>query len=269
MARASVIALLKKRSKQQGVITEGPTPLYYQLYSLMKEQIVDGTISYGAQLPTEQELGDAFGLSRITVKRAMDELASEKLVERRRGRGTSVTYKYKPKPVKAPLVGMLESIETMGRHTVSNILDIAELPPPAEIREELGLANEETACRMLRVRLTEDEKVPFAYYISWTLAPKKLFSEAALKQHTRVELLRKSGVYLSKIDQLLSAEPAKAEVARELNMREGDPLLVLVRRSYDTAGKLIDILHGSYNPAIFQYQMTMSLDEEKPEAAEE
>ncbi len=267
MARASVISLLKKRSKQ-GLVSESPTPLYYQLYSLLKEQIVDGTIGYGSQLPTEQELGDAFGLSRITVKRAMDELAAENLVERRRGRGTSVTYKYKPKPVKAPLVGMLESIETMGRHTLTRTLDIAETIPPAEIRQELGLEEDAVACRLLRVRLTEDEKLPFAYYVSWTLAPASCFSEAALKKSTRVEILRNSGVSISRIDQLLSAETADATVARELNLKIGDPLLILVRRSYDNDGKLIDILRGSYNPAIFQYQMSMSLNDEGQEESE-
>lgn len=264
MARASVISLLKKQNKQQGLVSEGPTPLYYQLYILLKDQIIDGTISFGSQLPTEQELGEAFGLSRITVKRAMDELAAEKLVERRRGRGTSVIYKYKPKPVQAPLVGMLESIETMGRHTLSTTLDISEMVPPAEVREELGLADDETACRLLRVRMTEDEKTPFAYYVSWTLVPKSRFTEAALKKFTRVEILRKSGIHLSRIDQLLSAEAARPEVARELNLREGEPLLVLVRRSYDSEGRLVDILRGSYNPAIFQYQMTMSVSDEVP-----
>lgn len=262
MTKTSIIATLKQYGSQQELTWEGPTPLYHQLYSLLKEQIIDGTISYGSQLPTEQELGETFGLSRITVKRAMDELSVEKLVERRRGRGTTVTYKYKPKPVKAPLVGMLENIETMGRHTLTRLLDIAEAIPPAEIREELGLQDGQTACRLVRVRLTEDEHLPFAYYFSWTLTPISTFSEEALKHNTRIELLRQNGIVLSRIDQLISAEPATSDVARELDLRENSPLLVLARRSYDKNGKLVDMLHCRYNPAIFQYQMSMELNEE-------
>ncbi len=262
MVRASVIALLKKQSEQQGLIEEGPTPLYYQLYTLLKDQIIDGTISYGSQLPTEQELGEAFGLSRITVKRAMDELAAEDLVERRRGRGTSVIYKYKPEPVKAPLVGMLENIATMRRHTLTRLIDLSEIIPPAKIKEELGLRDNQAICRMIRVRLTEDEHKPFAYYVSWTKAPIECFSEEALEKKTRIELMREWGISLSRIDQLLSAEAARPEISRELNLKADAPLLVLVRRSYDTDGKLVDILHGSYNPAIFQYQMSTSLNDE-------
>lgn len=263
MARASIIASLKQTKKQKNINWDGPTPLYHQLYSLLKEQIIDGTISYGAHLPTEQELGEAFGLSRITVKRAMDELSAEKLVERRRGRGTTVTYKYKPKPVKAPLVEMLENIETMSRHTLTKKLDIAQAIPPAAVREELGLETSATACKLTRVRLTEDEKVPFAYYLSWTNTPIKTFSDNALKNHTRIELLRRQGINLSRIDQLISAEPADADVARELNLHENSPILVLTRRSYDTDGKLVDLLYCKYNPAIFQYQMSMELGEVK------
>ena len=96
-----------------------PTPLYFRLYTLLKNAILDGTIENGAQMPTEQQLADNFGVSRITAKRAMDELASEQLVERHRGKGTHVTYEYSPQPVKAPLVGMLQEIESMARHSLS------------------------------------------------------------------------------------------------------------------------------------------------------
>ena len=73
-------------------------PLYFQLYSLLKQAILNGTVACGTQMPTEQQLAEAFGVSRITAKRAMDELAAETLVERRRGKGTHVIYEYAPKP---------------------------------------------------------------------------------------------------------------------------------------------------------------------------
>ena len=56
---------------------EAPTPLYYQLYRALKDAILSGAIAHGAQMPTEQQLADACGVSRITAKRAMDELAGE------------------------------------------------------------------------------------------------------------------------------------------------------------------------------------------------
>lgn len=262
MAKDKLMTLLKNQSQQQGLIEDGPTPLYYQLYTLLKTQIIDGTITYGSKLPTEQELGEEFELSRITVKRAMDELASENMVERRRGRGTTVIYKYKPEPVRAPLVGMLENIETMRRHTSTRLIDIAELIPPAQIKEELNLGDNEAICRMIRVRLTESDEKPFAYYVNWTKVPIEGFTEEALNTKARIEIMKDWGINLSRIDQTISAEITKPEVSKELGLKPESPLLVLVRRSYDTDGNLVDILHSSYNPAIFQYQMSTSLTED-------
>ena len=92
---------------------EAPTPLYFQLYTLLKESVLNGTFGNGMQMPTEQQLAEAFGVSRITAKRAMDELAVEDLVQRRRGKGTHVTYDYTPTPVSAPLLGLLLEIERL------------------------------------------------------------------------------------------------------------------------------------------------------------
>ena len=96
-----------------------PTPLYHQLFSILKARIVDGTLSLGLRLPPEERLADLFKVSRITAKRAMDDLADEGLVERRRGRGTHVIYQYSPKPVHAPLTGMLLEIQSMARNSTA------------------------------------------------------------------------------------------------------------------------------------------------------
>ena len=103
---------------------EVPTPLYYQMYTLLKNRVLDGSINHGTQMPTEQQLAEAFDVSRITAKRAMDELAAEELVERRRGKGTHVTHHYAPEPVQAPLTGMLEKLASMGRDTKIKVLDV-------------------------------------------------------------------------------------------------------------------------------------------------
>lgn len=236
-----------------------PMPLYYQLYTLLKDQILDGTIGYGAKLPTEQQLGDVFGLSRITVKRAMDDLAADELVERRRGRGTSVIHQYKPKAMSAPLVEMLEGIENMGRNTKARVLNLTDKLPPAEIREQFGLEVNSKLCYLSRVRLSEKDRTPFAYYESWTKAPVGCFTKAALRNATRIELLRKHDINLSRIDQFLSASAASPTVAEELKLKPKAPLLVLVRQSFDAEGKLVDILQGNYNPDMFQYQMSTQL----------
>ena len=113
---------LFSKQAREGLSKESPTPLYYQLYSLLKGLILNGTLPLGERMPTEEQLADTFFVSRITAKRAMDELAAENLVERRRGKGTHVIYQYEQRPVKAPLTGMLQEIESMARSSSATVL---------------------------------------------------------------------------------------------------------------------------------------------------
>lgn len=239
-----------------------PTPLYHQMYTLLKSRIMDGTISHGTQMPTEQQLAEMFGVSRITAKRAMDELAAEELVERRRGKGTHVTHHYEPEPVQAPLLGMLEKLASMGRHTRIKVIDVEKVVPPGDIRAELKLAPGEKAHRIIRVRSSEEGE-PFAYYISWTVGIQKGFTKRELEKGVRLDIIRENGLNLTKVDQYLGADKASLEVSRELEMKPGDPTLTLVRHSYTSDDKLVDILYCQYNPKRFQYRMSLSMDEYK------
>ncbi|MEP5567550.1 MAG: GntR family transcriptional regulator [Halioglobus sp.] len=240
---------------------EAPTPLYFRLYSLLRAAIIDGTIAHAAQMPTEQQLSEYFDVSRITAKRAMDELAAERLVERQRGRGTHVIYNYRPQPVKAPLVGMLEEIESMARHSEVNVLECKHLLPPARVRADLGLAQGEKALLLQRVRSRDGQ--PFAYYSSWTAGLAKSVSRRQFSRSTRLEVFRKQGLEITHVTQTITAVAATAELASHLSSNSGEPLLHLLRKSYITAGKneeLVDILEVFYHPDRFQYQMDLQIE---------
>ena len=210
--------------------SEAPTPLYYQMYTLLKNRILDGSIPHGTQMPTEQQLAEAFSVSRITAKRAMDELSNDELVERRRGKGTHVTHHYEPEVVEAPLVGMLEKLTSMGRKTKIKVLDVGELTPPGDIQVDLGLDSGEKAHRVVRVRYSEDG-TPFAHHISWTLGITSGFNERELEKRVRLDILKENGIEVHRIEQYLGASAAPEFVASELGMKEGDAVLTLTRRS--------------------------------------
>lgn len=241
---------------------EAPTPLYFRLYRQLKSAILDGTISRGTQMPTEQQLSDYFGVSRITAKRAMDELAAENLVDRQRGRGSHVTYQYKPRPVKAPLVGMLEEIESMARHSDVEVLECKRMIPPARIRHALGLPEQDKALLLQRVRYRD--KQPFAYYNSWTAGLSRSVSRRQFSRAPRLEIFRKQGLEISHVTQTISAVAATAELARHLNTEPGAPLLSLERESFATVNgeeQLMDVLEIFYHPERFQYRMELQLDQ--------
>jgi GntR family transcriptional regulator len=187
---------------QGGPLTR--VPLYHRLYSVLKGAIIDGTIAYDARMPTEQQLAATFDVSRITAKRAMDDLAAENLIARFRGKGSHVTYRYKPQPVRAPLVAMLEDLIEMGKHSIIRVISVEKVVPPAEIREQLGLSDRDTVHKVVRVLSNEDGE-PYAHYVSWTAGVSGGFTKKNLESRARLDVLRDCGFRLTKVDQVLSA----------------------------------------------------------------
>ena len=254
-------ATLFSEQNLENLNKESPTPLYFQLYSLLKARILDGTLPFGQRMPTEEELAATFGVSRITAKRAMDELAGEALVERRRGKGTHITYHYSPRPVQAPLTGMLQEIESMARNSSAQVLECKMLQPPQNVREELALETGEPALHLVRVREREGRR--FGYYVSWTAGVKMPRSRKIFERTPRLTYFRDNGLEVTHVTQTLSAEAASPEVAAALEVPEGSPLLSLVRRSYNQVGDrehLCDHLRALYNPEHFQYKMDLKID---------
>jgi len=258
------IAEIFSETQLQTLQQDLPTPLYFRLYSLLKNAILDGTIGNGAQMPTEQQLAETFGVSRITAKRAMDELAAEDLVQRRRGKGTHVTYEYTPKPVRAPLVGMLQEIESMARHSDVKVIECKKQTPPGRVREALGMTEGDKALHLVRVRSRDGQ--PFGYYSSWTTGLDKPVGKRDFLKSPRLEIFRRQGLKITHVTQTISAVAATEELAQRLDTDTGAPLISLVRQSFEThrnGERLVDYLQVYYHPDRFQYQMDLKLDEDQ------
>jgi len=245
-------------SQRQALRGDNHSPLYHQLYSLLKSAILNGAIGTGQQMPTEHQLSQFFDVSRITSKRAMDELANDGLVERRRGKGSHVIYEYQPQPVKAPLVGMLEEIESMARHTEVKVITCKQQRPPKPIQDIMAMDGAQSALYLVRVRSKDGE--PFGYYSSWTQGLDKPISVTQLKEHTRLELFREQGLNITRVTQTISATAADETLARELKTELGAPLISITRHSYTEQEVLADYLQLFYHPDRFQYRMDLEID---------
>lgn len=243
--------------KNEGELSR--VPLYHQLYSVLKDAILDGTIAYDARMPTEQQLVTTFDVSRITAKRAMDELAADGLIARFRGKGSHVTYRYKPQPVRAPLVGMLEDLIDMGKHSIIRVISIEKVVAPAKIREKLGVSDEEIVHKVVRV-LSNERGEPFAHYVSWTAGVTRGFTTRNLESRARLDVLRDGGIRLARVDQVMSAEKATARIAHELQVEPGEALLSVRRDSYNEDGVIVDVLECLYNPQRYQFAMVLGVD---------
>ena len=99
-------------------------------------------------------------MSRVTVRRALGELARERLIERRRSAGTRVIYRPSPAPMTADISGVLANLADMGRRTVVRLLSFDYVPAEGVVAQALGVASDQLLQRSVRVRSVDG--VPFS-----------------------------------------------------------------------------------------------------------
>ncbi|HEY8587712.1 MAG TPA: GntR family transcriptional regulator [Rhodanobacter sp.] len=239
-----------------------PVPLYYQMFTILRDYILSGELPVDSRLPTEIDLTHSFGVSRMTAKRALDDLAAAGLVKRWRGRGTLVTHQSASKPLRAPLTGLLENLEVLAEGTEVKLLQFARTVPPPAVRALFNLGADEAMVHAIRLR--SRNKVPFAYYTSWTNTDHPQFNKANLATTSRLVLFKRCRIPMARIDQTLSAVSADAVSAGYLKVKPGAALLTLERQSFDAAGQLVDLLNIQYRPDQFRYRMSLDIENWKP-----
>jgi len=232
-------------------------PLYQQIYNLLREQITAGKISTNTMLPAEQELTERLGVSRITVKRALNELATSGLVHRQRGRGTIVTYNAAAPTVKGSFEKLIDGLKRMRVETEVKLLDVSLSKPPADIRDALELSLKQKAQRIVRLRTLEGE--PFSYRV--THIPDYVaegYDDADLASQSLIDLLVQAGHAPRAAQQTITATAAEPAVAAVLGITIGSPLLRIHRIMRDETGKPVQDITAHYRADRFQYQMNLS-----------
>ncbi len=239
-----------------GLVPESRVPLYHQIYVVLRNRIVSGQIEPGARLPGEQELAETFGVSRITAKRALNELASSGLVIRERGRGTRVVHSPPRPAVRTALEGWLENISLMGVATDATVLEFDYVPATKEVAEALDLAEGDSVQRAVRVRSLAGESL--SYLTTWL--PREIgeaFDADDLQRLPLLHLLERAGIKVSAARQTVTATLADPAVAAALAIDAGAPLLEVSRIVSDTAGRPVEYIRVLYRPDRYQFEMDL------------
>src|SRR5262249_22295069 len=135
-------------------------PLYAQVEAVLASDIAGGTLPADSQLPTENDLIERFGVSRPTVRRAVQNLVSRGLVEIKRGKGT---YVMRPKMTQelTALSGFVEDMQALGRRPTARLLDKQLVAASKTVAHQLALPAGSHVMRIRRVRLADGEPVSF------------------------------------------------------------------------------------------------------------
>ena len=234
-----------------------PLPKYHRVYLVLREQLADGRFANG--LPGELALSKQFGVARITIRRALAQLAAEGLISREAGRGTRPVDAHPSKAAlqRAQLTGLLENLVSMGLTTSVKVLEVRGISASVAVATALQIKLGDEVQKAVRVRSTKEGALShITTYVPQVLAAS--FGRRELAKKPILVLLEESGVKVGRAHQTISARLADASVAEHLDVSVGTALLAVRRLIYDQADKPIQWLHGLYRPDRYEYQMELS-----------
>lgn len=235
-------------------------PLHRQVEFVIRSGIVTGRYPSGEKLPTEPELCEMFSVSRITIRRAMDALENEGLIERKQGRGTIVRYHQHASHSSARLSGgFLRHLSAVVAKTVPVVLDFGVVAAAPDVRQALDLSAQDTALRIIRVRLRDS--LPFLHttiYVGADLAS-TLKREDFVSQ-TAASLLIQSGFEYHHVSYSAAATLADPIIASQLDVQVGSPLLDLQRISRGQTGEPFEYMKLLAPPERFRFEVVLEHD---------
>lgn len=144
--------------QEQFLEKKSQSPLYQQLMTRLKNDIVAGVYPAGGRIPSEQVLCDTYGVSRVTVRKAMLDLVQEGLLVRRQGKGTFVAEE-KIRRDLSMITSFTDSCEARGHHAEARPISCQWEEPTAEDCEKLGVAPDGRVLELCRLRLCDGDPV--------------------------------------------------------------------------------------------------------------
>ncbi len=241
--------------ESEAAATDHRLPLYQQLRDRLARRIAGGDWKPGTALPAEAQLAQEHGVALGTMRRAIELLVDEGLVERRQGSGTYVRHR----SFQSSLFRFFRFQTAAGTpdYPESRILRRVTAVPPAEIARRLALKPGQRAIRMARLRLiagtpflVEDIWVPLARFRSFLardLAEIGPLLYPAYEEH--------AGVVIASAEETLSVAAADAAVARPLRLAAGAPVVVIERLAFDIERRPVEWRRSHGRADLFQYRI--------------
>lgn len=229
-------------------------PLYYQVEQILRERIKTGTYKPEDLIPTEAELQKEFSVSRATVRQAVLRLLADKLIIRRRGKGTVVA---KPRIEESlpRLVSFTEEMRSQ-RHTPSTrSIRVEEVDMPGEMAHWAGVSRPERCILVERVRSSNG--VAIAAFWSYLPVSLGVTKEENFGGSLYQLLEEKYEIRLGKAEQIIFAESADTLVSRLLEIKKGSPVLIIERLLRSGDGRLVEYVRGVYRADRYQYRLTL------------
>ncbi|MFC9913359.1 GntR family transcriptional regulator [Streptomyces sp. NPDC059862] len=213
-----------------------PVPLYHQLAQQLEAAIERGVLAPGDRLGNEVDLSVRLGLSRPTVRQAIQSLVDKGLLVRRRGVGTQVVHSQVKRPLK--LSSLYDDLEAAGQNPTTRVLRAESVPAPPDVAATLGVTGDSEVTVLERLRCTHGR--PVAFLVNYVPTDLLHLNTEALESTGLYRMMRSAGITLHSARQSIGARCATAEEAALLQEREGAALLTMQRTAYDDTGRAVE-----------------------------
>jgi len=220
-------------------------PLYYQLYEILRGNILQGKWKPGDMIPPESELIERYKLSRTTARQVLDMLVNEGLIYRERGRGSFVAQPALEQAL-VRLTSFTDDMRRRGCKAGTRLLSAELIPAPQDIAEELEIKSGDELAHIERLRLADNE--PMSVEDSYLV---HRYCSGILEGDYESKSLREAldkdfGVRWSHAKQVIRAIPCTDSLAKLLSIQPQAPLLYIERVSYfqqQTPGEFLRIYY--------------------------
>lgn len=228
-------------------------PLYHQIYVQMRRMLTETPQDPESALPAELELAKHYGVSRVTIRKTLEQLQRDGLIVRVHGKGTFPAG-LGLRQDKVNISGALDNLLSLETRSNARTLDWSMVEVDARLAERM---HSPRCLRIVRLRLLDGVPLSFTtLHVPERLA--SLLTDEKDRSEPLIQVLERKGIRTERAEQVLTAVPASARAAAELNVAEASPLMLMRRLMFDTEQSPILHQESCYPPDRFEYRMMLS-----------
>ena len=242
--------------KTRDIMRQGATAtLHHNVYMILRERLRGGVFPMGEPLPSEPALVEEFGVSRVTIRRALEQLVADGWISKRRGVGTFPTKKVGAGELPFSGTNYPAFLAESSKPYRLSLLAFEFIKSPAFLAHR-GLSFGRRVLKVTRLSSLRTEPVHLlTSYIHGDFA--HLVSEAQCTRRTMVEILEAGGMRILHTDVFIAAASADLDVARRLDVAGGSPLIHIQRISVGEDGEPLEFSESYSRPDRFRYHLSL------------
>lgn len=230
---------------------KSPTPLYMQLVQQIEQAVAEGVLAPGDRIEGEPVLVNRLGISRATIRHAIDQLVDRGVLMRKHGVGTQVVPANLAR--RSGLISLYDELLESGQKPTTTLIEAAILPAPDDIAAALQLAPATDAQFVRRLRSADGQ--PFAIMRNWLPVGRLDLDDFDAETEGLYSALRRAGISPDVAHQSVGAAGATEDESALLDLPVGSPVLTMVTTSYVGLGQPVEIGQHTYRPDLHRVEM--------------